>query len=193
MQNFYSKKCEFLTLNNAKNLIFQNLKFHKASEWFKKCAKRGNGNGVAWYARSIKVNDKTDAELVYLWGKKALSSDYPLGIGYCHFHGMGTPTEREVALSYFAVSAEEGDEFGEYMLGDCYYFGEGTEQEREKAFYWSLKAAEKGLCIAQLDVAYMYREGHGCEENNELSMAWNEKSSMQSFVRLEGFGFLFDE
>lgn len=148
----------------------------EGKEWFKKSVNRGNEAALAWYARCLHSGDSA---VVDLWGKKALSSNNSLAIGFCHYHGMGTPRDFEMAFKYFSVSAEEGDEFGEYMLGDSYYFGEGIEKNPEKALYWSLRSAEKGLCIAQLDVAYIYREGHGCEQSNELSIAWNKKAAKQ--------------
>ena len=50
----------------------------------------------------------------------------------------------EEAFRYYALSADQGDTFGETNLGGRYITGEGTEVDLGKARYWLERAAAKG-------------------------------------------------
>jgi hypothetical protein len=54
----------------------------------------------------------------------------------------------EEAFRYYALSADQGDTFGETNLGICYQDGEGTEVDLGKARYWFERAAAKGDEVA---------------------------------------------
>lgn len=122
-----------------------------AAVWFRKVAEAGCGPAMSWYSCCLKFGTgvKKDVELCNSWGRKALESNNLLAIGYCYFHGLGVSGNFKKAYECFAVSAADGDEFSQQMLGEFFKLGYYVKIDLEKAAYWSLKSAEQGFAIAQ--------------------------------------------
>lgn len=147
--------------------------------WFKKAAERGNGCAMALHAENLK-NVGEDCEE---WGKKALASNHPFGVGYCYYVGIGVPADMKKSFSVFEASAKTGDdEYTQSILG-YFYDAVLEEKDTEKALYWYHKSAEQGLARSQFDLACMLRDGDGCKVDKDLSEIWFKKSDAQGIDR----------
>lgn len=106
------------------------------------------------------------AGLTYLRKAEKLGSEYALVVNYCNIKSIdykrltipfvcgyaiflsAQPNYKKV-IKYFEISAQQGDELGQYYLGFCYYHGSGIAKNRDKAKEWFIKSAEQGFGPAQ--------------------------------------------
>lgn len=86
-----------------------------------------------------------ELELCKSWGEKALSSNNPLAIGYCHYEGLGTPKNLNESSKFFEIAANDGNQFAQFMLALSLYHGLGVEKNFEKSYSWYMKSAEQGM------------------------------------------------
>ena len=75
------------------------------------------------------------------------------------------------------MSAKEGNEYGQYMLGEYFIHEVGDD---EKAFDWYLKSAEQGNARSQNMMGFMYRYGRGCDNNEFEANIWSKKAVKQN-------------
>lgn len=68
--------------------------------------------------------------------------------------------------------AEQGDSFGQWMLGEIYEHGKVVPQDYKEAVKWYRLAAEQGDSDAQSMLAISYDTGHGIPQNFVLAHMW---------------------
>ena len=123
-----------------------------------------------------------------VWNQKGLNARY---------HG-----NYSLAYQCFKMSAEYGDEKGQYNLGYCYLTGLGVLQDEARAFQWFEKAADKGNAAAQNALGLLYQRGEGVEHDDAEAVGWFRKASDQGYpeafanlgyMYAQGFGVPQDE
>ncbi|MGL1863960.1 MAG: sel1 repeat family protein [Pseudodesulfovibrio sp.] len=80
--------------------------------------------------------------------------------------------DMESAVRHFLLAAEQGDMFGQAIIGTMYYHGDGVEQDYTKAAKWLKAAAEQGDEDAQRDYGKMLHKGEGVSQDYVLAYKW---------------------
>ncbi|MBD5263563.1 MAG: sel1 repeat family protein [Bacteroides sp.] len=85
------------------------------------------------------------------------------------------------AFNWFFKAAQNGDDYGKYMLGKAYLEGKGTFQDSKKALRWTLSSAQGGNPGAQWEMAIAYSEGHNhpfdLDCNADEVIIWTQKAA----------------
>ncbi len=103
-------------------------------------------------------------------------SQYYCGVMYRD--GLGTKTDRKVALEWFNKAGDQDNAASWNALGDMYYHGIGIKANAKEAAYWYRKAAEAGVSHAQFCLGCMYYNGEGgLVENRNIAGEWFEKAA----------------
>ncbi len=138
-----------------------------------------NGNNAAKYAVAIAMLDGTlpaDPEKTYTYmlqlamGGQADAQYYMSR--FCE-EGYGTPKNEEAAQNWLSASAENGNPYGQYLLGSKAY----SNGSYDKAFEWFQKSAMQGYAVAQCDLGSLYYWGRGTAKNNNKAFEWFQYSA----------------
>ena len=70
-------------------------------------------------------------------------------LGVCYHDGTGVVVDDVEAVRWYRLSAEAGNELGQYNLGECYELGFGVAADALEATRWYRMAAEAGDTDAQ--------------------------------------------
>ena len=73
----------------------------------------------------------------------------------------------ELALKYYEMAAELGDDSVFSGLGYIWYYGRTGKSDYDKAFYWFSRAAENGDIQSEYKLADMYKNGYGVDKDYE--------------------------
>lgn len=92
-------------------------------------------------------------------------------------HATGSNTEKEMAISEYQQSAENGDPGSQYLLGLKLSKGNGVKKDYLKAMEWFKKSAEQGNADAAFSLGAMYHKGMGVEVNKDAAIEWYEKAA----------------
>ncbi|MGD9700719.1 tetratricopeptide repeat protein [Acinetobacter sp.] len=88
-------------------------------------------------------------------------------LGSLYFKGLdGVPVDYAEAAKWFSLSAEQGYDDSQFMLGIMYDQGRGIPVNHEKAVEWLNKAAAKGHYGAQGYLGRVYLNGTGTIQPN---------------------------
>lgn len=168
----------------------------KCGEWLKISAEGGNGSAMAIYAFLLLGQD---AELSKSWQAKALSSNSSFAVAYWNLVQVKKEidekgaekmkNEMKVAFELCQTSANDGDEFGQELLGSCFLQGFGVEKCEEEGYKWIKKAAEQGSATSQMMVGCLHVDGIpgiACQKSKELALLWLTKSSNQNLSNAKG-------
>lgn len=77
-----------------------------------------------------------------------------------------TEGDYELAMEEFRLSAQEGDDDAEEMIGVLYAMGLGVEQDYRRAFEWYMRASIRGHAGAQSGLGWYYELGMGMPERD---------------------------
>ena len=100
-------------------------------------------------------------------------------VGYCYYHGDGTPVNRTEAFRWFQLAAEQRIADAQFFLGICYWDGEGTTANKNEAFRCFRNAAEQGVLDAQYYLGICYWSGEGIEEDIDEAIRWLRRAAAQ--------------
>ena len=64
-------------------------------------------------------------------------------------YGKGVEEDKEQAVHWLKLAAEQGNSLAQSLLGRAYYQGKGVQEDKEQAVHWWKLAAEQGLAEAQ--------------------------------------------
>lgn len=78
--------------------------------------------------------------------------------------------DKEEAVSWFKLSAEQGNCMAQCRLACCYEDGIGTTKNLSEAAKWYKLAADQGLMIAQEKIGVFYAKGLGVEQSIHSAM-----------------------
>ncbi len=95
-------------------------------------------------------NTAADIPLALHWYRKSAAQGCPEAefiLAECAFQGIGTPQNREQAVSIYRELAQKGYPEARRRLADCLNQGTGTEPSPEQAAEWYLKAATAYGCV----------------------------------------------
>jgi len=76
------------------------------------------------------------------------------------------------AAKHFREAAEQGDAWGQALLGSMYNEGQGVPQDYAEAVTWYRKAAEQGNASAQFNLGFMYDNGQGVPQDYVRAHKW---------------------
>lgn len=85
------------------------------------------------------------------------------------------------ALPFLTVSANEGNDEAQFLIGKIYDLGLGTEADFSKAIQWYEKSSEQGNAKALNNLGNLYARGNGVERDYLKAKSLYEKSAMQGF------------
>jgi len=139
-------------------------------------------NGLYWHRKAATSGRAYDQGLLaffYLFGKFTLERDY------------------DEAEKWARLSAMQGEDLGQYVLGECYFYGCGVHQDRKHACEWLKKAAEQGNVRAQAHLAEIfYRGDDGIARDLREAGRWASQAAEANHPvaqELLGRMFLFGE
>lgn len=75
--------------------------------------------------------------------------------------------EFDLALKYYDMASDLGDEEADECLGYVWYYGRTGTKDYEKAFKHFSKAADKGNIVAKYKIADMYKNGYHVKKDIE--------------------------
>lgn len=128
-------------------------------------------SGVAAYNDKRYV-DAYELLLPLAIGGDAMAQFY---IGTMVEFGFGQKADRDKAVKYYHLAAEQGLAQAQAALADHYYFGRGSVAKSEddrRAYAWSMKAAKQGHPNAYLLLSFQYCAGQGVPRMPYVSEAW---------------------
>lgn len=100
-------------------------------------------------------------------------------IGNRYAKGEGVEQNFSEAVSYYRISAEEGDPEGQYNYGLSYYNGNGVNQDYNEALKWFRLAADQGNNKAQFNIGLSYYYGEGVIQDFVEAVKWFRLSAEQ--------------
>ncbi|OCA03420.1 tetratricopeptide repeat protein [Akkermansia glycaniphila] len=123
-----------------------------ALEYFRLAAEQGHPQAQYNLGRIYHTgteNTAADIPLALHWYRKSAAQGCPEAefiLAECAFQGIGTPQNREQAVSIYRELAQKGYPEARRRLADCLNQGTGTEPSPEQAAEWYLKAATAYGC-----------------------------------------------
>jgi len=94
--------------------------------------------------------------------------------------------------SWYRKAAEQGNAYGQLMLGKKLLSGKGVPLDCGAGVEWIRKAAEQGNAGAQCELGKLYEEGRGVAQNLSLAIGWLRKAAEQADrVAQEHLGLLY--
>ena len=79
---------------------------------------------------------------------------------------------KQTALKWYALAAEQGDADAQFNLGVMYHQGQGVLENDETAVKWYTLAAQQGLAEAQANLGVMYQHGNGIPKDIDRAYMW---------------------
>jgi hypothetical protein len=94
-------------------------------------------------------------------------------LGWCHYTDEYGVQDLEEAAKWFRLSAEQGNDMGQYFLAECYRDGKGVEKDFDEALKWFKAAADQGDDMAAFEIAWGNRDwGDSSVEMIKDSIDW---------------------
>lgn len=141
------------------------------------------GYGGAKYAVAIAMLDGTlpaDPEKAYTYmlhsAMGGLADAQYYVFRFCD-EGYGTPKNEETAHNWLSRSAENGNCWGQYLVGNQAY----NKKNYEEAFNWYQKSAMQGYAEAQCDLGLLHYWGRGTAEDNNKAFEWFQRSANNGY------------
>ena len=79
------------------------------------------------------------------------------------------------AYDYALLSASQGNQIGQQVLGDIYYLGDGIDEEFGRAYIWWLLSANQGFVYAQAQLGELFLYGM---DNFEMAFYWTQLAAV---------------
>ena len=130
------------------------------------------GEGVKWGG--------LDAPRAIAACKKAvqLFSDVPR-FQYQYGRALNKGKQYQEAFKWNRLSAEQGYDMAQYVLGAMYFGGQGVPKDQAKAAKWLRFAAKKGLAFAQTSMGKIYKYGNGVPQDYAEAANWYRLAAKQ--------------
>ncbi|CAG8529213.1 14588_t:CDS:1 [Ambispora leptoticha] len=94
------------------------------------------------------------------------SSVYSSLLGFFYHYGIGTKVDKNSALEWYQIGAEQGIFISEYQAAFFYI----EDNRLDEAFRLYQKSANNGSDIAQLALGWCYEFGHGCPRDTTKAL-----------------------
>lgn len=85
----------------------------------------------------------------------------------------------ETAFKLAKKGANDGDSFGQLILGSMYFDGLGREKDVSQAIAWYTLSANEGNAMAQYSLGAIYDLGNDVPEDNEEAVKWYSLAAQQ--------------
>ena len=86
-----------------------------------------------------------------------------------------------LAVKWYTLSAEQGNEISQYNLGIMYSFGLGVVPDYLKALKWYILSSEQGYALAQYNLGRLYYLGNGVKEDLVYAYMWFDLATKNGF------------
>jgi TPR repeat protein len=86
--------------------------------------------------------------------------------------GQGVIQNDNEAVQWYRKAADQGDIFGQYLLGNAYEYGTAVLKDTGEAVRWYRKAADGGNGFAQFTLGKMYEVGRGVPQDYVMAYMW---------------------
>lgn len=101
-----------------------------------------------------------------------------LGWAYGNARG-GLAKNMEMAVKWYRIAAEGGDQYGQFNMGLVYDNGWTVPISHTEAFNWFQKAADQGNAAAATYVGLAYEQGQGVPKDESAAVAWYLKGAQR--------------
>jgi len=151
--------------------------FAHAFNWVQRAALQGDARAQFRLARCYRLGwgvAQSFAE-AHRWNRRAAEGGN--AEAQC---AMADGCEDEVeCASWYLKAAEQGNTYGQLMLGRKYLKGAGVPMDCAAGAEWFRKAAELGRANAQYELGMLYLEGRGVPQDLSLAIDWLRKAAEQ--------------
>ncbi|MDT7042135.1 tetratricopeptide repeat protein [Candidatus Nitronereus thalassa] len=141
-------------------------------------------------------------EEAFVWLSKAAEYDHPRAqaiLADMLSNGLGTGTHLQKSLAYALASAQQGDVFGQFLMGMAFYKGLGVPADQGKGIQVFAQIlddleteAESGDGHAQAGLAWIYYNLSSANRDFQKAHNWYEKSAVQGYsVAQSMLGLMF--
>ena len=93
-------------------------------------------------------------------------------------------------LEEVQVSAEQGEDNAQYLLGLFYNEGDGVPEDHKEAVKWFRLAADQGVANAQFNLGAMYDNGAGVPKDKVLAYMWTNIAGANGYDVEENMGII---
>lgn len=117
--------------------------------------------------------DRTGAVQKYMKSAEAGEVSAMIELYHAYSEGRGAPQDRLKAFDWVLRAAQNGDGYGEAIVGESYLHGYApVTQNFQEAKAWLLKAAEHGQWIAAWMLSDIYKNGLGGKPDSSRAQFW---------------------
>lgn len=144
---------------------------------------------LEWIAKIEQMDPNGDAfqkEIATL--QKSDDAESLARLGYVYFYGVGVKKDDEKAVDdYIRPAAEQGNDFGEYLLAQIYLNGHmfseqgGIPQDQYKAMSLLTKSAQAGFAMAQHLLPDIYFGDQIVQIDITEGVKWLKKAANQGY------------
>lgn len=130
--------------------------------------------GQSFYSEGLPVSARKD--YVRALEFDADNADVRTALGRLYLHGEGVEANTELAFTFLAPAAEEGQIEAAFHLGIAHLSGLGVEPDLAIARRWLTKAAEAGQPSAMTHLAASYRTPYASEPDLPAAIGWYDRA-----------------
>jgi len=158
---------------------------NKRDYWFEKGYLSGEPLGSYWFAKWCIKDDLTEQNRIYLSIIDKIRTMADGGdsfaqhtLGSIYDNGRGISKDRDMAIKYYRLSAEQGNALGQFNLGSLLF---NYKNNKAEGAAWIIKSAEQGLALGQYNLGVLYENGDIVGHKSEAVM-WLKMAKDQGYV-----------
>lgn len=164
-------------------LNYLNEKYYTIAEhWLLKAAKENDLIALRKMAYSYdsglgSINkSKRKAYKLFKKGSELNDAYSQYNVGYYYKKGWEVPKDYQKAMSWYNLSASNGNVKAMSEIGFLYAKGLGVEKDYSLSYQWFMKAAKKDNKYAMGWLGYFYENGNGIKKDYKKAISWYKKS-----------------
>jgi len=114
-------------------------------------------------------------------------------LAYMLENGYGVQEDKEKAVEYYRIAAEQGYPRAQVNLGYMYSNAYGVECDKAQAVKYYQMAADQGYTNAYTNLGYMYSNGYGIPQDKKIAVKYYKKAAKRGYARgLCNLGYMYD-
>eukprot|EP01124_Arcella_intermedia_P016157 TRINITY_DN22725_c0_g1_i3.p1 TRINITY_DN22725_c0_g1~~TRINITY_DN22725_c0_g1_i3.p1 ORF type:complete len:288 (-),score=44.25 TRINITY_DN22725_c0_g1_i3:547-1410(-) len=114
-------------------------------------------------------------------------------LAYMLENGYGVEEDKEKAVEYYRIAAQQGYPRAQVNLGYMYSNAYGVECDKAQAVRYYQMAADQGYTNAYTNLGYMYSNGYGIPQDKFMAVKYYEKAANRGYARgLCNLGYMYD-
>jgi tol-pal system protein YbgF len=160
-------------------LTFQKLKddFPNASNWIRQALYEESSQSSCSISGQIDPASP-EAELATYYRKPAVA-EVGANVAVARGKEAVSKGQHAEAIKWFRIAAEQGNAFGQALLGLAYAEGLGVTKDNNIALKWIRKSSQQGNPIAQSNLGWFYAAGIGVDKDYNEAHKWFRKGAEQ--------------